>query len=585
MAAEHISLAIFVGQEAHHHPQIHQHEENIPAIEASWEIGETQPIELTATEPIKIKEKYPSTVVEGIIDFFEQNGGKAESTVLLEKFSLHPSDKPRSDERIIRTLSQKLELYQKAIRYKRNEEGRLICTLAEIGPIKFPDGTPIDIRGETRREIVRQLLLHQDDGLEARHTHGENTPKLERNLTREIVYIRKIIAPQAPQYSIVGKMKDDEVMRFYLKGIEKKEVSLPNGIEIQGLPTKERAILMHFMNINLPLYMEQLVDVFSPGEELKKAKLNIVPSLSRINKALGENGKIVRVTKRLGTNPAYRLNFAEDNLPKLQGLPTHPLSSQEVKQIYERKRKIFKLLQDQKIGKLPALIDEENEALEQELIFLDNKIQASKRLEKRENDDEENFLLKEWEESVEGKFINEMMETPYSSLISQIRIQYYDTEAENINQQLDKVGLLALQDAAEKFDEIWEIPFDDYARFQIRGAMGNILLHNSPEAPQRDDPETHLPPISNLEEFKKIATIAIVGLSTSKLHDSNAITPDESRILDILLGITGKNPAGNEDAEYEMDVSEQWVKRKFSSGLRKLANSSYGPALANFLHS
>lgn len=453
--------------------------------------------------------------------------------------------------------------------------------LFEDHKVTLPNGTIIGIRGGKQREVLQLLIAQLNADITARDAYpkgendGKNYERSEGNLFRIVKELRKKI----PKDYIITAKTDEEGITHYRFIEDASKTTLPNGKVVEGLTQHEHAVLSYFANENLPIYMKTLTDNFYPGIDYSVARSRIRVRIQDLKKALSPHNAELRLATKFHTpNSAYYL--AINNMGKKNSAPFLEISDTEIKQ---RINKITGLLEAQNTDKSLTLTDEVNDKLNSELYKLKEEEALRRLIEERKKAKIEEWKRKQ-NKSREKGLVEQVPENEYDPIVRFTRIRYLFSNKGLPNKVLDEAGQEALEKAKENFNPENGFSFEEYADFWIRGAMGNMLLYNSPEAPETEYHGLALPDES-ITSFKKDFAIALVDLSSRRRYPENFITPYESRALDIMRGITGKNPGSSEDVAYEFDSSIQWAERLGKTGMEKLQNSLHAPTLAKYFSS
>ena len=444
--------------------------------------------------------------------------------------------------------------------------------------LRLPNGKPIDFPSTKQQEIFEELAKRFDmqRGLDPAEIYPNAERGLaERNLDSIVVSMRKHI--NDPDYAIASDRDETGRLTYFLrdKRVEDK-FTLPNGLTITGLTQQKKAIVQFLASGGI-IFMQDLASTLKPGVSYKKARERIRTEIYGLRKLLaGVNMDIKLATTGQKINPAYILleTFSANN-------PT-PFAKSNDAYIKQRIDKITTLLEAQQNDKPLTLTDEVNAQLNNELQQLRKEVKIRRLIEEKKR-----AKIEEWNRKQNGPKKDDFVDEPeneYEPIVRFTRIRYLFSDKGLPNKVLDEAGQEAFEKAKENFNPENGFSFEEYAEFWIRGAMGNMLLYNSPEAPETEHHGFALPNES-ITGFKKDFTIALVDLSSRRRYPKNFITPYESRALDIMRGITGKNPGSSEDVAYEFDSSIQWAERLVRTGMEKLMNSSHAPTLAKYLSS
>jgi len=459
------------------------------------------------------------------------------------------------------------------------EEARLISKTSQKRPtseVKLPDGSSIWVKGLKRQHILKGLIEAGEIGINPLDYYpNASGPKIaELNVENHVTRLKR----QLPeQQTIILRRTTDGFARFIFTSTESLgKATLPNGEIVNNLTPQGKELLQHLTNTNLPAYMTDLAQSFKPKAEFANAKKALKEEFYRINKSLnGTGAKIKRATKYHTPNPAYYLamNNAEEKT-------SSPFIKTDDTYINQRIDKITNLLETQQNNKPLTLTDEINAQLNDELQQLREEAEIRRRIEA-----EKKRKIEEWKQLGRYEKRNDYSdletEAEHPASVRQIRIKYHFDKKGITNEILDNAGYRALEEARKKYNEASGVNFERYAEFWIRGAMGNMLLYNSIEAPETNE-KIPLKNLALVDEFKEKFAIAIIDLSSKKRDSSASITPDESRALDILFGITGKNPGNIDDISYELNCSKQWANRLVQTGVQKITTSNHTPTLARY---
>jgi len=461
-------------------------------------------------------------------------------------------------------------------------EAGLISKTSQKRPtseVRLPDGSSIWVKGLKRQQILKGLIEAGETGINPLDYYPNTSdPKTaELNVENHVTRLKRQLSEEQ---TIILRRTVDGFARFIFTSTEELGKSvLPNGEIVNNLTPQSKELLQHLIDTNLPAYMADLAQSLKPKVEFVNAKKALKEEFYRINKSLNGTGtKIKRATKYHTPNPAYYL--AMDNAEEKI---SSPLIKADDAYINQRIDKITNLLEAQRNNKPITLTDEINTELHNELQQLEEEMELRRRIE-----EEKRAKIREWNKNQHrpnnkaGKPKLELEhEVKHPASVKQTRVQYHYDGKGLTNEILDNAGYRALEEARKRYDEASGVSFERYAEFWIRGAMGNMLLYNSPEAPQANEKLPIQAPES-IAQFRESVAIALIDLSNPKKYSRDTITPDESRALDIMLGITGKNPGSSEDVAYELDSSIPWAERLARTGMEKLINSLHAPTLAKY---
>jgi len=481
----------------------------------------------------------------------------------------------RNLEAILLKIRSQLSSHEYSVSGKKNENGITNFKLKKIDNgniVNLPTGEKIKIKANMRREVLGLLVERGEKGIAIEDVYG-NDSKSETNLENLINDLRKDI--KSSNFHIRGFRDKNDILRFALINNESLKVTLPNGDIVDPLPNKQNQILGLFAEVDLPISTELLIERFTEGASSNRKK-NISTNIQRINQALGNRAQIKLATiKRLGNyNSAYYL--------ELKNNPDKQYLEYADSYLHERIQMIQDLLNSHTKGHF-KFIDKVNKKLIKELEEIQKELDLRKRIEERLKKGKE-WYQNQARYEINNKDLQEIKEEIFPQIVTLTRIRYQYDKRGLSSEALDRAGLEALEKAKLRFDPKSGLSFEEYADFWIRGAMGNMLLYNSPEVP-KVEPHGLALPDEAVKNFKEAFAIAIVDLSNRRRYPENFITPYESRALDIMRGITGKNSGSSEDVAYEFDSSIQWAERLVRTGMEKLMNSSHAPTLAKYLSS
>lgn len=513
-----------------------------------------------------------------VLGIFEESGGIATKEYLIEV--LRPQRQNQDDDvsyvrQGVSKARKDLEATGKTIKFIAGENP-YYAIVDDDRAITLPNGNTVKIIGDKQRDVLRLLISQAGGEITANDAYpdGKNYERSEGNLSRIIKVLRKKI----PKDYVITSKTDEEEVTHYRFIEDTSKATLPNGKIIKGITQHEHAVLSYFIDENLPVYMQTLTDRFYPGVDYEVARSRIRVRIQDLKKALAPSGAELKlVTKYHTPNSAYQL-VAEG--PTKTGV--HPFTKAGDEYIQGQIDKITALLEAQMSSKSLALADETTSQLATKLQQLKEEVEMRKHIEEEKRRRIEEWKRKQARLSERNALPEPKTETECPAQVKLTRLKYrYDGKGLT-NEILDNAGYLALEEARKRFDPKSGVSFENYAEFWIRGTMGNMILHNSPEAPQTNKKLPIQGPEA-IDQFRGILAIALIDLSNSKRYPTNAITPDESRALDIMLGVTGKNPGSIDDVTYEFDCSIQWAERLMRCAITKVKDSSHAPALARYL--
>ena len=510
-----------------------------------------------------------------LVDVFEQSGGTATKSQLLDKLkpNTNPSSNPSYLRMMVSRARKELEEKQgKTIRFVWGSNPRY--EMVDDAALVLPNGTRVQIRGHKQKEILRLFIENFNKDI----TNNDAYPNANSkgNLPNKVRQLRKILPKE---YKITSKT-DVEGVTHYRLGEDSSKVKLPNGEVIEGLTQHEHAVLSFFINYNLPIYMKQLTDHFYPDVNYNVARSRIRVRIQNLKKVLSSgDADIVLATKYHTPNAAYIFSTKETDEKT-----DYPFAKADDQFINLKIEQTTNLLEAQKGNRALTLTDEVNEKLNTELQQLKDEMTLRKKIEERLKKGKE-WYQNQARHEINNKDLPEIKEEiEYPSIVTLTRIRYRYNGRGLPSEVLDKAGQEALEKAKERFNPENGFSLEEYAEFWIRGAMGNMLLYNSPEAPETERHGLALPDDS-IKSFKKDFTIALVDLSSRRRYPENFLSSYESRALDIRFGITGKNPGSSEDVAYEFDSSIPWADRLAKSAIEKIKNSPHAPILAKYFSS
>lgn len=487
--------------------------ENLPAVLPIVE--EQQPNIGTLLDPAEFSDIPPER--QETLGIFLEGGGKATKEQLLDSLQVYTSLEAPNISHVrkrVSALRKSLQQKGKTIKFISGESS--YYEIVDEEEVLYPNGEVAQIRGEKQKSILKSILSHPL----RRITYVDEYPDTkspmqgEANLFKNIKEIRKKLPTE---YAITSQTNDEGVVEYTF---EETTFTLPSGIIIKGLTPQTRSVLNYLVRAEGSVDMEELTSYLKPGVEYKKARSTIRQEVYKLRRILTAHQAGIKLASE-GESPNASYQFFEATPQKTP----------------KPKRRKYEQQQGNTLQKIRQL--------------------------KREYEREE--------ESMEEK----LMADSHSYLIDRVRsLHRYDGRGVP-EETLTAAGYKSLETARQKFNPKWNIPFEDFAMFWIRGAMGNEILSRL-QVRQIPTDEG-----SKLKDFRDACAVALVDLSC---NSTPQITSDEARAIDILLGITGRQ-GDDIEASFELGLSTQWINRHLSSTVETITNSSHGRKLAYYLHS